>query len=76
MRPENLLEWTRKQPFEPFRIHVTGGQTFEIYHPDQLLTLRSRLVVGVGGEGDVPDRTEHIALIHVVRVEELGAPRT
>ena len=71
MRPEDLREFTRKNPFEPYRIHITSGQTYDIYHPDQVIVLRSRVVIGVGGENGVPDGVEHVALIHIVRVEEL-----
>lgn len=71
MRPEDLREFTRKKPFEPYRIHVTGGQTYDVHHPDQVIVLRSRVVVGVGGENGVPDHVEHAALVHIARVEEL-----
>ncbi len=71
MRPEDLREFTRRQPFAPYRIHVTGGKTYDIYHPDQVIVLRSRITIGVGDENGVPEHTEHIALIHIVRIEEL-----
>lgn len=44
---------------------------YEIRHPDQAMPLRSGVVVGVGGDGNTPDRAEHIALIRVVRMEEM-----
>ncbi len=71
MRPEDIREFTRKQPFEPYRLHITGGQTYDIRHPDQVIVLRSRLVIGVSGNDSIPDRVEHIALVHIVRIEEL-----
>jgi hypothetical protein len=74
MRPDDLHEFTRKRPFSPFRIHTTDGRVYEIMHPDQAIPLRSRVVIGVGGDDNTPDRTEHIALIHIVRLEELDGP--
>ncbi len=71
MRPEDFHEFTRKRPFAPFRIHVTDGRTYDILHPDQVMPLRSRVVIGVGGERDIPDHTEHISLVHVIRLEEI-----
>ncbi len=71
MRPEDLYEFTRHRPFAPYRLHATDGRTYEIRHPDQVIVLRSRIVIGVGGENGVPDHIEHVALIHVVRIEEL-----
>lgn len=72
MRPEDLREFTRRQPFVPFRIHTTAHQTYDIRHPDQVIVLRSRLVIGMGGNDEIPDRVEHLALVHIVRIEELA----
>ena len=76
MRPEDLREFNRKQPFEPYRIHITGGQTYDIKHPDQVIVLRSRAAIGVGDEVGISERIEHVALIHIVCIEELQAEVT
>jgi hypothetical protein len=76
MRPDDLIELIRRQPFAPFRLHVTGGISYDVHHPDQIIVLRSRAVLGVGGDNGVSDRLEHIALVHVVRMEELPAKST
>ncbi|MBI3465664.1 MAG: hypothetical protein HY000_21815 [Planctomycetes bacterium] len=73
MRPEDLLELIRARPFVPLRIHTTDGQTYELRHPDQAIVLRSRLVLAVGGQNGIPEGLEHIALLHVVRVEQIPA---
>ena len=73
MRPEDLHEFTRKRPFLPYRIHITGGQTYDVRHPDQVIVLRSRVVIAVGADSGVADHVDHVALIHIVRVEELGS---
>jgi hypothetical protein len=72
MRPQDLLEFTRRRPFSPFRICMTDGRTYDVRHPDLLIVLRSRAIVGVGGD-QVPDRDEDVALLHVVRIEPLPA---
>jgi hypothetical protein len=72
MRPDDLLELVRRQPFAPFRIHITGGKTYDVQHPDQIIVLRSRAVLPVGGEDGLADQLEHVALVHVVRLEELA----
>ena len=71
VRPDDLIELIRRQPFAPFRLHITGGNIYEVRHPDQIIVLRSRAVLGVGGDNGVADRLEHVALVHVVRLEEL-----
>ena len=73
MRPNDLLELVRRQPFAPFRLHVTDGTTYDVRHPDQIIVLRSRAVLAAGGDDVVPDRLEHVALVHIVRIEEMPA---
>lgn len=74
MRPDDLLELVRRQPFEPFRLHITGGRTYDVRHPDQIIVLQSRAVLPAAGESGIPVRLEHVALVHIVRAEELPAP--
>jgi hypothetical protein len=71
MRPDHLHEFTRRRPFVAYRIHATDGQVYDKRHPDQVIVLRSRAIIGVGGENGVPEHLERIALIHIVRIEEL-----
>lgn len=77
MPPEELREYLRRQPFVPFRIHTTDGRTFDVRHPDMVLVMSRVLVVGIldpKGSSPFPERTETIALIHVVSLEPLGQP--
>ncbi|MCI0458631.1 MAG: hypothetical protein L0Z62_16840 [Gemmataceae bacterium] len=71
MRPEELTELLRVRPFVPLRIHLTGGQSYEIHHPEQVLVLRGRVDIGIGPDPatGVLERVEHCSLLHVVRVE-------
>jgi hypothetical protein len=77
MRPEELLALIRVRPFAPLRIHITDGRTYEIRHPDQIIVLRGRVDIGVdGGNGGVAERVDHVALVHVVRVEEVASAKS
>jgi hypothetical protein len=71
MRPHDLLELVRARPFVPFRIHATDGRTYEVRHPDQALVLRTRVILPLPSGNGVPERSEHLALIHIVRIEEV-----
>jgi hypothetical protein len=71
MRPEDVQQVTRRRPFEPFRIVATDGRSCDVRHPDQAIVLRSRVVIGVGEDNEVAEHLEHLALIHVVRIEDL-----
>lgn len=72
MRPEELLELLRVRPFGPLRLFLTDSKTSDISHPEQVIVSRGRVDVGRGASPDgVVERVDHIALIHIVRVEVL-----
>lgn len=75
MRPDELTELIRVQPFSPLRIHVSDGRTYDVVHPDQIIVLRHRVDFGVqpDAETGVVERVDHVSLLHVVKVEELGS---
>jgi hypothetical protein len=74
MIAQDLYELLRGQPFRPFRIHGSDGRAREVRHPDEALVLKTRVILPLGGTGDVPESSEHLALAHIVRLEELPAP--
>ncbi len=78
MRPEDILEMLRARPFEPFRIYLSDGATFEIRHPDMAVVQRSKVTVAVPGP-ECPDgpaeRTVNCALVHVTRTEIMNGSR-
>jgi hypothetical protein len=74
MRQSDVLEHTRRQPFEPFRIILSDGRAYDVRHPDMCIAAPSSLYVGVdepaaGGEAA---KVDHVSLFHVVRFEPLG----
>ena len=79
MRPDDLLELVRAQPFEPFRVHMSDGAAYDIRHPDMVIVQRSKIIVAVPGP-DGPDcpaeRTVNCALIHISRTEMLNGQRS
>ncbi len=74
MRPEELMQLLRRRPFVPLRIHVPGGTTYDIRHPDSVLVLRGSVDIGVGADPQtgVLEGVEAVALIHIVRVQQLS----
>jgi hypothetical protein len=73
MHPDDLIAALRRQPFVPFRLHVSDGAAYDIRHPEQVLVTRRAAHVGVGGDGPIPDHAVIVALVHVSRLEELPA---
>ncbi len=74
MRPEEILAYLRRQPFEPFRMHLTDGTTYEVRHPDQCILTRSAVHVAMPGPyTDYARGLAAYALIHINRLEPLTA---
>jgi hypothetical protein len=71
MRPEDLLELLRTRPFQPFRLFATDGRTYDVRHPDQALVLRSRVILPLPSDSGIPEGSEHLALLHIIRAEVL-----
>ena len=76
MDSKELHSLLRKQPFQPIRLCLSDGKSYDIVHPDFVYVDRSTLHLGILGPAGVEEPaefTEHIALLHVVRVEPFQA---
>lgn len=75
MTQEELQEAARRQPFEPFRLVVTTGTTYDIRHTDLIMVGRRSITIGITNDqaATAYDRTVKIDLFHVVAIEELPA---
>ena len=75
MTYEELREAARRQPFEPFRIILTTGTTYDIRHPDLIWIGRRSANIGITHQpdGKVYDYSIKVDLLHIVGIEELPA---
>ena len=67
MNADTIREFVRRQPFEPFVIRLSNGETHEVRHPECLLVLKTKAILGYPED----DRSVHLSLIHVNAVETL-----
>jgi hypothetical protein len=76
MTQEELREYARRQPFEPFRLILTTGATYDIHHPDLIMVGRRSAIIGMTNDpgGTAYDRTMKVDLLHIVGVEDLPTP--
>jgi hypothetical protein len=74
--PDDIKARVRVQPFVPFRIVTSAGQTFDVYHPDLVLVGRRDLIVGRASTEDAEtyEQTTRLALMHVTALEDLPVP--
>lgn len=77
MAPEELRD-ALKQPFEPFRLVMTDGASYEIRHPDLLLVGKRSATIGLTGEPGQTfyERTVKVDLLHVIRLEPISTAAT
>ena len=62
MRSEDVREFLRRQPFQPFRLTLTDGRNYDVMHPELALLGRNVVAVGLvrpGAPEDVADRIVH-----------------
>lgn len=67
MNPDTIREFARRQPFQPFVIRMSNGEVHEVRHPECVIVLKTKIVVGYPED----ERTVHCSLIHVNSVEAL-----
>jgi hypothetical protein len=72
VRPEDICEFLRRQPFQPFRLTLSDGRTYDVQHPELAMVGRSTVAIGLMRPGDpepVYDRLVTVSLLHIMQVE-------
>lgn len=67
MNSETIREWLNRRPFEPFLLALSNGETYSVKHPENVIVLKSRLILGF----PETDSVAHIGLIHVNSIKPL-----
>jgi hypothetical protein len=73
MNPQELQSLLRVRPFEPFRIHLTDQQHYDIRHPEMMLIGARTAAIGVQND---PIHNHFgplitVSLLHIVKIEPL-----
>jgi hypothetical protein len=72
---EELLRVLRRQPFEPFRVHVTDGSNYEVRHPEIAMPGARSVIIGFRGPNQllpVYDDFVIVDLVHITRIEPIA----
>lgn len=76
MNFETLRRMLGERPFQPFRVYLKDGRSFEIVHPNRGLAAESIFIIGIPAPDDpdpvVSDRQVWIKWAQVDRVEPLS----
>ena len=66
-------ELMTQRPFQPFRLVMSSGQTYDVRHPEMALLTRSDMLVGIDETDEgVPAHFKICSLLHVTAVEPLS----
>ncbi len=77
MRLEDIRALMRATPFRPFRMHLTNGETYDVYHPDMLLATLGAVHIAAPSPGRPPDdpgSVRIVSLFHLMKIEYLSLP--
>ena len=60
------------RPFQPVKLILSSGQSYEIRHPEMALLTRTNILVGTDlAEDGVPAEFKIVSLLHVAAIEPL-----
>ena len=74
MRPDALNDLLKKQPFQPFRMFLSHGKSFEVRHPELAVMGKNLMFLGHPvAETPEPlfERFGLIDLIHINRIDPI-----
>jgi hypothetical protein len=73
MTVQTFRELLSRQPFKPFRLVLSSGQTYEVRHPEMAWLTRTDILVGIDDSEDgVPAEFKICSLLHVTTIEPLS----
>jgi hypothetical protein len=64
MNQEAIREIVRRQPFEPFEVHMFNGEIYAVRHPEQCLLAGNRLLIYY----PETDRLAYCSLVHIANI--------
>ena len=73
MTVQTFRDMLAQQPFEPFRIVMSSGLTYEVRHPEMAMLTRTAIHVGIDIADDgIPAHFKICSLLHVTAIEPLN----
>jgi len=74
MTTEAFRRLLKRQPFQPFRLVMSSGKSYDVRHPEMALVLRNDILVGIDVADDgLPADFDICPLFHVATVETIPA---
>lgn len=73
MRPDEIIQHVRQQPFQPFRVYVSDGSSYDIRHPEMIFVTKHHVGIAIKrGEERIPEEAAWCDPMHVTRIETIN----
>src|SRR5438132_965782 len=73
MTVQTFKKLLTQQPFQPFRLVMSSGKTYDVRHPEMAMLTRTDILVGIDvAEDGVPAEFDICSLFHVTSIEPLN----
>ena len=70
MTADTIRSFLHRHPFEPLRVKMSSGESFEVPHPEMALLTRCGLIICLPDENGQPsERIEFCSFLHIASVE-------
>lgn len=73
--PRTMIDLVTAEPFQPFRIHMASGTSFDVGHPEMIRVGRSSVTVHMrpDANADAPSQWREVSLMLLEYVEPLDS---
>ena len=72
MTVQTFREMLARRPFQPVKLTLSSGQSFEIRHPEMALLTRTSILIGTDIADGVPAEFKIVSLLHVASMEPIS----
>lgn len=73
MTTQTFRELLTRHPFQPFRLVMSNGHSYDVRHPEMAMLTRTSILVGTDVADDgVPAEFKICSLLHVATIEPLN----
>jgi hypothetical protein len=70
MRAEEIMSHVRRKPFQPFRVFISDGASYDVRHPEMVLVTARTVVIAIEREdSQIPEESAWCDPVHVTRIE-------
>ena len=71
-----LVERMKEQPFRPFRVCLSSGQSFDVPNHDVAFVKKNTIEIGIQLDADsVIEKTVTCSILHIASIEDIEATK-